>query len=116
MNRSIIFIPNGGSYIEICGHRINWEYGWEEFLEYLKQCELALERCEQLEKALDNPPLKFEELKEGMWVWDNHSKKYRRVIEPFRFKGYEEWIEFEDVDELYDKNRFYRYEVQDETN
>lgn len=44
MNRRIIFIPNDGSYIEICGHRITWTGGWEEFLEYLKRCDLAMEK------------------------------------------------------------------------
>lgn len=56
MNRRIIFIPNDGSYIEICGHIINWEYGWEEFLEYLKQCDLAIEKATP---------------KEGVWEYDN---------------------------------------------
>lgn len=27
-------------------------------------------------KELRNPPLKWEELKEGMWVWDNQYKDY----------------------------------------
>lgn len=45
MNRKIIYIPSDGSHIEICGHIIDWEYGWEEFLEYLKRCELAIDKA-----------------------------------------------------------------------
>ena len=29
----------------------------------------------------DNPPLKWEELKPNMWVWDNKDKKYNKIIE-----------------------------------
>ena len=57
-----------------------------------------------------NPPLKFEELKGGMWVWDNKEKMYGKIAhEPYqRFglltvPGYM-WGVFEE-------NRFYRREV-----
>lgn len=30
-------------------------------------------------KELSNPPLKFEELKEGMWVWVEDTKQYAQV-------------------------------------
>lgn len=64
----------------------------------------------------DNPPLKFEELHEGMWVWDNDIKKYLKIVdvigwdedddEPaflivFEPNEYDCWVE----------NRFYRYQV-----
>ena len=29
-----------------------------------------------INEHFDNSPLKFEELKEGMWVWDNNFKSY----------------------------------------
>lgn len=35
----------------------------------------------QIEREFkDNPPLNFEELKENMWVWDNYTKKYRKIF------------------------------------
>ena len=66
----------------------------------------------------DNPPLKFEELKEGMWVWDNKYKDY------VKFKRYD----IDDVvgkllilskgfdDEflrIFRENRFYRKQVEE---
>ena len=36
-----------------------------------------------IDEHFDNPPLKFEELKEGMWVWDNKYKDY------VKFKRYD---------------------------
>ena len=64
----------------------------------------------------DNPPLKFEELKEGMWVWDNEDKAYMK-IESVADKDWV-WLyidssEREHIDELYKPNRFYRKEVQE---
>ena len=43
--RRIIFIPHNGEYIEILGHKITWTDGWEEFLNYLKRCALAIEKA-----------------------------------------------------------------------
>lgn len=67
-----------------------------------------------INEHFDNPPLKFEELKEGMWVWDNKYKSYLKVIGFYGFNihvksgigDYEHdyYIEFEE-------NRFYRREV-----
>lgn len=53
-----------------------------------------------------NPPLKFEELHENMWVWDNHWKLYIQIqnLNENAFQGYEYYAEFEE-------NRFYRKEV-----
>ena len=62
-------------------------------------------------------PLKFEELKKDMWVWDNVLKRYMKVYdisyseETFNVNG--EWY----LDDLhleefeFEENRFYRYEV-----
>ena len=73
-----------------------------------------------------NPPLKFEELKEGMWVWDNKYKYYFECnpristdmtecvwYESFWYntgEGYDEF--YEDYIE-FEENRFYRKEVQE---
>ena len=67
-------------------------------------------------KLFKNKPLKFEELKEGMWVWDNLNKEYIQI----------EWLDIEgesykylmahnvpsnEYQRLYSNNRFYRREV-----
>lgn len=67
-----------------------------------------------IEEHFSNPPLKFEELKEGMWVWDNKDKAYMK-IESVCDKDWV-WLyidssEREHIDELYEPNRFYRKEV-----
>ena len=63
---------------------------------------------------IENPPLKFEELKPNTWVWDNNIKEYRKIdrvnkkyhgIEYFDTYGW--FIEFEE-------NRFYKYEVKED--
>lgn len=62
----------------------------------------------QIERGFkDNPSLKFEELKENMWVWDNHWKLYIQIqnLNENAFQGYEYYAEFEE-------NRFYRREVK----
>lgn len=33
-----------------------------------------------MNEHFDNPPLKFGELREGMWVWDNKEKWYRKIV------------------------------------
>lgn len=72
----------------------------------------------------DNPPLKFEELKEGSWVWDNKMKEYIKCAPginslnelcalywytSFNLDGEleEDYIKFEE-------NRFYRREVNND--
>jgi hypothetical protein len=77
-----------------------------------------------IEEHFDNPPLKFEDLKEGMWVWDNsvYEKNYSQVKKVFRlgtdFVVSMEKDECEDGDEYlgraFEENRFFRREVIDE--
>lgn len=77
-----------------------------------------------IEEHFDNPPLKFEDLKEGMWVWDNsvYEKNYSQVKKAFRlgtdFVVSMEKDECEDGDEYlgraFEENRFFRREVIDE--
>lgn len=70
-------------------------------------------------KHFDNPPLRSEELKEGMWVWDNQQKEYIKInrlkmaiisMNNYRYYIYPTcWsipIEFEE-------NRFYRKQVEE---
>lgn len=78
---------------------------------------------DELKELKSNPPLKFEELKEGMWVWDKHFNRFGEYLR----------IDKIEVDEFgqkliiascvhcekfmtrsYLENRFYRIEVKDE--
>lgn len=67
-----------------------------------------------IQEHFDNPPLKFEDLKEGMWVWDNKEKEYAYIY----FIGGEyphlNYINGVIYDSKFEENRFYRREVQDE--
>jgi hypothetical protein len=79
-----------------------------------------------IEEHFSNPPLKFEELKEGMWVWDNKYKYYFECnpristdmtecvwYESFWYntgEGYDEF--YEDYIE-FEENRFYRKQVKE---
>ena len=65
-----------------------------------------------------NPPLKFEELKEGMWVWDN--KRKVKLLIAYCYSeddmGYYNLSNPEDYKYIhieFEENRFYRKEVQE---
>ena len=66
----------------------------------------------------DNPPLKFEELKDGMWVWDNLFKSYLQIdgcdIENgLVFVEYYDFSCCEEIDcTFFKENRFFRREVE----
>ena len=70
-----------------------------------------------IEQHFDNPPLKFEELKEGMFVWDNKHHTYikiDRIWESYNKTIYFYAIGWECCENTeYESNRFYRKEVQD---
>ena len=70
---------------------------------------------EELINLKDNPPLKFEELHENMWVWDNRVKAYLKIRKVFRKKGliwfYTDGISILEID--YKENLFYRHEVKE---
>lgn len=75
----------------------------------------------------DNPPLKFEEFKEGMWVWDDVEKEFLKVKcvcvadeGHYIFKEGTKIIEFvlcgissRTVDVEFEPNRFYRKQVEE---
>ena len=71
-----------------------------------------------IEEHFDNPPLKFEELKECMWVWDNKEKTYIKSCNNYdtkeHGKGIRVQIGFDLVRINYEENRFYRKQVEDE--
>lgn len=73
--------------------------------------------CENYECR--NPPLKFKELKEGMWVWDDKTKKYKQIsiipniinktgheVNFVYFRGHKNVM-------LFEEDRFYRREVKE---
>lgn len=68
----------------------------------------------------DNPPLKFEELKEGMWIWDNYWEEYFEISEVYsNTKEIDVLIHQNKINQKryetikYTPNRFYRKEVQE---
>ena len=64
------------SYIHMLHH--NWDVSDKQLFN-------VIEKIKTLQDGLDaikNPqPYKFEELKEGMWVWDEKEKKCNKIIE-----------------------------------
>lgn len=70
-----------------------------------------------IHEHFDNPPLKFEELKEGMFVWDNKHHTYikiDRIWESYNKTIYFYAIGWECCENTeYEPNRFYRKEVQE---
>ena len=79
-----------------------------------------------INEHFDNPPLKWEELKEGMWVWDNKYEQYikiRRVRKGRCFVGYYPNFEVNpETDELcenlqgiffFEENRYFRKQVEE---
>ena len=91
---------------------VNYEIARKWCYDKLKQC---------IDEHFSNPPLQFEELKEGMWVWDNQLKWFFRVVlcdvkvqgceslKMFKVKKYEGGSMLM----IYEPNRFYRKEVQE---
>lgn len=80
-----------------------------------------------IKEHYDNPPLKFEELEEDMWVWDNKYKTYYFIEKIGKGKSiFARYIRFvinEFTDELeedcgwmgsFEENRFYRKEVKND--
>lgn len=69
---------------------------------------------ELINEHFDNPPLKFEELEKGMWVWVKDKKMYKQVIKTY-VREFDE-IETVHVNGYYlgfEENRFYRYQVKE---
>lgn len=69
-----------------------------------------------LQELVDNPPLKFENLKEGMWIWDDKNKIYNLIYEKRINCAKEKEIEFQwempdrecqnFMTDVYEENRF----------
>ena len=80
-----------------------------------------------INEHFDNPPLKFEELKKGIWIWDNKNKCYFEcepaistdmaqcvTYNAFWYNCGEDEDEFFEEYEEFEENRFYRKQVEDE--
>lgn len=77
------------------------------FYEQIKKC--------VVDYANNLKPLKFDELKEGMWVWDNEDKKYNKITEINGDKIGFYYITSDVMRYIckFKPNRFYRKEVQE---
>lgn len=71
-----------------------------------------------IEEHFDNPPLKFDELEEGMFVWDD--KRKVKLLIAYCYSeddmGYYNFSNPEDYKYIhieFEENRFYRKEVQE---
>ena len=67
----------------------------------------------EIDELKSNPPLKIEEIKKGMWVWDNKYECYAKIFAINEYKG-TTYIDFNDYySERYAENRFYRKQVEE---
>ena len=67
------------------------------------------------EPSDDNRPLKFEELKKGMWVWDNKGKCYTQIYDVIELANGEKKVVHSrtasNLDAWYKDDRYYEMEV-----
>lgn len=81
--------------------------------------ENAIAALSKLKHEVDNPEVKFEEIKDGEWLWDNKTKRYIQVKETF-YGLYGSCVIIlnctgnKSLD--YEKNRFYLREIKDKKN
>lgn len=81
-------------------------------------CQCALEQMlnQLIEEHFDNPPLKFEELRKNMWVWDDVKKNYdqmKRITIINSEKRPYKYIDFERNGVIeFEEGRFYRKQVE----
>lgn len=71
-----------------------------------------------INEHFDNPPLKFEDLHDEMWVWDNEIKEYikleKHCAKGLGYLGYD--LKINDIDWFdleFEENRFYLREVKE---
>ena len=65
-----------------------------------------------IDEHFDNPPLKFEELKVGMWVWDNKRKEWC-VLSAFWKDALHRYYISGLSDSPFEENRFYGKQVEE---
>lgn len=87
----------------------------ERCLEALTDCDLMYDVLyELINYRFVNTPLRFDELKAGMWVWDNKEKAYRKiesVCQKILVWFFIDYTERDRIDEVYLEDRFYRKQV-----
>lgn len=78
------------------------------------------EMIRKINEHFDNPPLSFDDLREGMWVWDDEEKWYRNIVFLFApckqypkgsFKAWRDSGETGLDFVVFKENYFYRREV-----
>lgn len=77
----------------------------------VNQCTELLQNL--IHEYFDNPPLLFEEMKEGDWIWDNLHKTYIHI---FAFDIVSPSVKIIQTDDDYtpfELNRFYRKQVKE---
>lgn len=93
-----------------------------------KMCYIGVQQCfkngvyTKYKSRTNNPPLKFEDLKEGMWIWDDKTKSYIYIFKPLDWKPvkgirYASHIITNSVEGYYmdfEESRFYHREVSQE--
>lgn len=93
-----------------------------------KMCYIGVQQCfkngvyTKYKSRTNNPPLKFEDLHEGMWIWDDKTKSYIYIFKPLEWEPvrgirYASHIITNSVEGYYmdlEENRFYRREVPQE--
>lgn len=72
---------------------------------------------DELKELKRNPPLKFEELKEGIWVWDNKFKiklliAYCYSKDDMAYYNFSNPEDYKYIHIDFEENRFYRREVK----
>ena len=81
-----------------------------EYDKALDQIENAIERLGEL---VEDKPLDFEELKEGMWIWDNVLKEYIHILTIDFGVPSGGLIETENEYVPLEEGRFYRKQVEE---
>lgn len=94
-------------------------YGRIKYVGDIRFCDYRLLR-RLIEEHFSNPPLKFEELKEGMWIWDNNWNQYFEICEIYpKTKEFDVLIHQNRINKLryepmkFEENRFYRKQVKE---
>lgn len=78
-----------------------------------EECKQAIKFLDKLiDEYFDNPSLSFEDLKDGMWIWDNKEQMYCQVISTLSFNKISVTYHYESVLQ-FEENRFYKREVKE---
>lgn len=96
----------------------------EEVNKWFDRMRWHVKKCNEYGRELDilknNPPLKFEELKEGVWIWDIKRKQWMQVYSGSYVMHGEKWLDvytvgYDEVEDIkYEDDRFYRKECYHE--